>query len=226
MNDFSIVRVRALENRLTAPVSEDVRQYLASEDFLQRSHLVRQEDYRDKVRVLHYMLRTVALDPREADSMRKGLEVGLVHLRFFGVSNPAVFFALNSGDDEIAELERLKQMVEENLAGPLVRNANRVLKWRSLEKRWAFQRLENTVLKRLRAEVEPLYPSAAEHRKDPEAARKRQKELYSVMDDRVRALRDRRQRRLAILANAAAPGCPDYITMMENIALQVFTKPH
>lgn len=226
MNEFSVVRVRALENRLSTPVPNDVRQYLASEDFLERSDLVRREDYRDKVKVLHYMLSCVALDPREADAMRKGLSVGLVNLRFFGVSNPAVFFALNDGDEEIRELELMKQKVEENLAGPLVKNALRVLKWRSLDKRWAFQRLENTMLKRLRAEQESKYPSAAEHRKDPVAARARQTALYAELDERVRQLRDRRQTRLALLSNAATPGCPSWTEMLENIALQVFATSH
>lgn len=206
MNAMQDIHVRARQGSLAGHAHES---YLASEAFAQRLAFVGEQGVADKVAMVLYMLKHVALDPRQLDSGLAALERGTVHLNFFGWSNPVPMLEVHRAED----LESIRQAVKANAGGALFRAALRVIKWRGRQA--AGERGRNAVMARVRAGI--VWPTGRD-----DASRQEQERLVALLNTRADALRDRRRTRMAALSGAAGPrsaGWTEFLAAMAGDAL-------
>lgn len=198
--------------------------YYSSEAFAQRSDLVGNEDPADKVSILLYMLKHIAVHPDEAAAVQSNLKQGLVHVRFFAFSSPVTVFWLNKDvPQQQALLEQLKTALAENLQTRLFKAAERTLHWRSpkmAHRRDSWQRRVETELRKQFA-----WPEPSEYRKDYAAAELREIAMRAAFEERANRCRQRRNARLAALEALSHRNVGSYYELLEKLALEVLTPP-
>jgi len=97
------------------------------------------------VRIQLWMLKQLALDPRDCVRNLDAVKQGVVNLNFFGVSNPVPFFEVDpASEDGLA----LQEAIVVNIASPMMDAAQRVRKRRNCLSRRRSQ--EDAVLDQLR----------------------------------------------------------------------------
>lgn len=222
MNEFQpiIFLARSGNHRVLSQIP-----YYSSEAFAQRSDLVRNEDPTDKVNVLLYMLKRIALHPEELVAIQRNLEHGLVHLRFFGYSNPVTVFWLNKDVPEhLAMLHQLKAALLENSQSRQFKAAQRILVWRTPKKAHVRDCWQRKVEARLREKLP--YPTTEDYRASYEGARQREAEVAAQFRLLADKCRDRRNTRLAKLASFChTADVTSYYELLERLALDVLTPP-
>jgi hypothetical protein len=215
MNPFSPVSVRALENRLPQGMDAD---YYASNAFRARSSLQGKGALADQLRVTHYLLERIALDPKDVTQSLMQLEAGCVLLHFFGVSNPVPMFSLDPRTEESAQLRRA---IMANINSPMFDAAKRTRKWREpargIRRDWYIAKMRDVMRK------STPFPGPEEHRQDPQGARAKTLELCAQLDAYTDTVRERRHKRLAKLAQAAAPGLTSWHELLQDIAANVLS---
>lgn len=212
MNEFYTISIHASEGRLLDTIDS---QYYASDEFRQRSALKGPDAVSDQLAVTHYLLAKMALDPREKKKTAEYLDKGVVLLRFFGISNPVGWLEI---DPLGAEMARLRLAIDVNLASTMNKAAHRVLKWRRSLGR---ERQVDAVMDQFRITLP--WPDAAAHKANSGKAREETDALIDVMNAKRVALRERRRTRLAALSRATAPTVANWMTLIQDIAINVLT---
>jgi|JI9StandDraft_2_1071091.scaffolds.fasta_scaffold256414_1 hypothetical protein len=201
MNPLQDIHVRARDGRLAI---ETHAEYFASPAFAERIQFGGDRGVADQVAMVLYMLQNIALDPHDLERGVSALGRGVVHLRFFGWSNPVTMLELEDADD----LERIRSAVAENATGPLFEAAKRALKWRARQGKG--ERGRDAVLSRMRQAM--AWPTGRD-----EASRAETERLVKALHAKADAMRDRRRERLAVLSRAAGPqraGWTDFLNAM------------
>ena len=162
----------------------------------------------------HHLLRLTALSPVDLAYMESLLSKGVVALRFFEFSNPVGVFALRVGS---AEHKALVEAVQANRCSPMYAAALRVLRHRSQRAVDARRKREDRRLESCRQTLQ--WPSRDDYARDAAAAEARYTENVRVLNERRRAIRDVRARRIAVLAaHATAPGLADWRKLAAEVA--------
>ncbi len=163
------------------------------------------------LRVMIFMLSKVALEPTITYQQKQDLEQGLVRLQFFGVSNPVPCFVASRSDPDFG---LMLAAIDRNLAGPLMAAAKRVLKWTSPARRIKGLAREAAIMKCYRESMS--FPVADAWRGFSEE----NKRLLGLMEQKRRAIRSKRQERLAILQTAAS-GAQSYYQLLDELQADV-----
>ena len=184
------------------------REYLASDEFVERVQFLGEEGRRDQVAITLYCLKHLALDPRSSAGLEKSrglLKDGIVLLRFFGVSNPVNMFEL----DPLThghELQQISEAVDTNMASRMYRAAQSVHNWRS--KPWSSKRRDK-ILKAMHktldwpsGELRDLRPNSNE----AQQWRTQYECNLAALGAKAQSLQADRQARLHLLSQAATPG--------------------
>lgn len=218
MSPFLTVRVRAMNNLLCANARAHAH-YLASEEFLKRIDLEGPQGHSDRVAIVLYMLDCVALSPRDLSMSEVFLAAGCVHLQFFGVSNPVPIFSVSIGS---VEHKKITEAVYANKTSRMFSAAVRLRKHRETDKVRAYSRMENAQMDMAGSKLH--WPSSKSDFSDEAVVRDTHKSNQMVLDERIRAIRDLRHRRLAGIASTAAPGARNWTQFIEDAAVNVFCR--
>jgi len=208
----------AVTNRPSILANHPAAGYLDSEEFRERSQFDGATAMEDSVRATLYMLKQCALRPTYAETaLKRAHKTWVIHLDFFGVSNPVGRFALPPGRD----LTALTLGIQENMGSRMYRAAQRVMHWRGMEHRRA--KFEVGVRRKMVATQG--WPSPEDFRTNETAARARQTALGQALNEYMHGVRDRRNERLARLSGYACPGVKDWTTLLADIAQHTFMDP-
>lgn len=186
--------------------------YFASEAFRQRMCATGPQALRDRVAMVLYCLQRIAVDPREIEHTRALLARGVVSLGLFGWACPVPWLELPEGED----LDRIRAAFDSNTAGPLVDAARRVLKWRA--RAGAREGHEEICVQRVRQAM----PWPQGSTSDDELQRAL---VRSAIEAKRLQVRERRNRRLAMLAAAAGPRATGWTDFLEQMARDVLSPP-
>lgn len=188
--------------------------YAQSDAFKARLRFDGPDALQDQVQVALYLLGRLALDPLEIAAVQLMLRQGIVILNYYGASNPVPHFEVSVGS--VAH-SRLLAAVNANLASEMFKAAQRVRKQRQPAVRNRRAKQEGCVLDKLRKTLPwPAgdgwgTPLSAEVQglRDASSAR---------LEEKIRELRDRHQRRIARLEAATAPGMTSWMALLDDIA--------
>ncbi len=217
MSSFYQVGIAARENKLPG-VSAAAMRYYASDAFYERIRFVGSAGQADQLGILLFMLRHVALDPREDERSRLLLQGGCACLQFWGVSNPVPMLQVPVGSSAQKELQLA---YDANLRGPLGRAVARVRRRRS---NLGARHLQRDALHRLFYDSLP-WPTSADFKVDAERARDLQQALGKQSQAYYAQLVDGYRTRMAALSRATCPSFDNWIDLVNGIATQVLTPP-
>lgn len=217
MTPFDIVVSRAKAGQL--PDGADSA-YYSSEAFRVRLEFQGEQSIQDLLRMTLYMLQQVALDPREVYYRDAQMEMGIVSLDFFGVTNPIPSFDLAP---DSPELQTLRSAVKVNEGSRMYRAAQRVLKWR--EPSVGFRRHRHEEASHARIRARQTWPTREDHATDRSRAEELVRANVTELALALNVLRDRRNGRLALMVQASAPGVGSYSDFVESLALSAL-PPH
>jgi hypothetical protein len=192
------------------------RDFFNSDEFRARSELKGVDANVYRVRATLFMLQCCALHPRSSQNTVSELESGIVALEFFSVSNPILGFALPRG----ADLEKIRQAVQSNLASSMYRAAVATRKWQGLNYRRS--RHEDAVQTRFRATLNWATPE--DFKTDRVSAQAKQDAACALMHAHLNKVRTLRSARLAALSRAASPGVSNWTEYLANIAAHAFVQ--
>lgn len=216
MNPFHIICNRATEGSLKQNVNAE---YWASPEFRARVEFEGDQGLLDRVNITLFMLKVMALDPKyAAPLLEKSSELAVMHLNFFGVSNPFPIFYVPVGSKYHTDL---LVAIKENMASRMFHAANRVRHWR--DRSTLRSAHEDAIWKKQVAKLD--LPTPADYKIDREAASKRSDELYAQVRAHVAGVRSLRNTRLAVLSRAASPGVESWIDFLVNAAENALTQP-
>lgn len=208
MNPLQHVYVKAREGGLPAGMDSG---YFGSDDFAARLCYEGAQGVQDQVSVLVFMLGRIAVNPRGVEHMRGNLARGVVALDFFGWCNPVPLLELEQGGD----LARIVEAFEANVAGTKFAAAVRVLRWREPGKVWRRGRQEDAVVDRLRGAL--VWPTGQSWEAEQERVH-----LVATVHEKRQAVRNRRNDRLAILAQASGMAGASWHEFLHAVAAAVF----
>lgn len=216
MNPFHTICISATEGSLKNHVNAA---YWASPEFRARVEFNGDQGLQDRVNITLFMLKSVALDPKYATQLlEKSSELAVMHINFFGVSNPFPIFYVPVGSQYHLDL---LAAIKENMESRMFHAANRVRHWRDRSTlRSAHERAiwDNHVAKH-------DMPTPADYKINREAASKRSEEIYAQIRVHVAHVRDLRNTRLAMVSQAASPGVKGWTDFLVSISENALTQP-
>jgi hypothetical protein len=221
MNHFATINTSARAGQLASHALADI---FASNEFNERTQFEGDQGIADKFAILHFMLKHIALDPREAPNNMAYLVDGTVLLNFFMFSNPVPLLEVSPQD---ARLPGLLIAIHENLNGPLNRAVKRVLRvraWTQNFKRRSNARREDELLSVLRNSM--TWQSGGGRRELTQEEQQQNTDNHKRMDARQTEIRHQRQSRIAMLERGTAPTIASWQDLLEKLATEVFATKH
>lgn len=193
--------------------------YFSSDEFKRRSALNGPECVDDTKRGLMFMLRTVALDPREEGFIRAMLTQGHIALSFFGVVS--MFGRVTVARDSEEHLQ-FKEAIEANLSSQMVKAAKMSLRMR--------ERIGERYLGETRFGYEnPFYnalpwPTAEDFKRDRESAKISQEACGDAWRAHKEKLLNRRLERKAAVKRKTCHYASFY-DLLTDLADHTFSTP-
>ena len=218
MNLFSLVSSRARTGQFnTLPCAP----YLASPEFEERTAFHGETGIADKLAILHFMLRQIALDPREVEEGLRFLKGGYIALTFLDFANPIAPFALFADDPRV---HALTCAVHENINSSRGRAARLKLKWYEPCRAWKGVQREEALMAEFTASLP--WPKPTELDDINGTSRATYIELCDKQIAKRKALRETRQRRLHALCGNAAPAIATWAELLVAISTEVLATRH
>lgn len=217
MNAFYQVAIAAKENRLPG-VSGAAQDYYASAAFYERIKFVGPAGQADQLEILLFMLRHIAVDPRDNERTRLLLTGGCACVQFWGVANPVPMLHVPVGSPGHVALTHAYEL---NVSGPLARGVSRVRRRRSrlIERNRQLDTVHGEFYDNL------PWPTTEDFKADAEHARAQQQVLGEQSRARRAQLVDRYQTRMAALSRATCPMFESWTDLVNGIAIQVLAPP-